>query len=114
MRLISRCLYIPSVLLLASCISACSEQKPEVADAPSPGELLVKKNCKVCHAQGINGAPIIGNNKMWDKRTGQGLAVLTEHAINGYGLMPAKGGKTDLTDDEIETAVKYMLSQLEP
>lgn len=76
------------------------------------GEQLYVKNCKACHAQGINGAPILGNQKMWAKRVEQDKAVLVEHAVNGYGLMPAKGGASHLSDEQIEAVVGYMLSQL--
>jgi cytochrome c5 len=50
---------------------------------------------------------------MWGKRVVQGEDVLLEHAKNGYGLMPAKGGNTDLTDEQITAAIKFMLSKLE-
>lgn len=95
-------------------ILGCSEKTPEVAKAPepSPGEQIFTKNCKVCHAQGINGAPILGNQSMWAERKTQGLDTLVQHASEGYGLMPAKGGNTDLTKEEITLAIQYMLSKL--
>ncbi|MBD2858142.1 cytochrome c5 family protein [Spongiibacter sp. KMU-158] len=70
-------------------------------------------NCKVCHAQGINGAPIVGNKKMWGPRAAQGHSVLVSHAISGYGLMPARGGNPSLSDEDISNVVLYMLSQLD-
>ena len=76
------------------------------------GAELYKKNCKVCHAQGINGAPIVGNKKMWGPRAEQGSDVLVSHAMNGFGLMPAKGGKAELTEQDISAVVEYMLSEL--
>lgn len=94
---------------LVFALSACGESEPP---APSPGEQIVKATCKACHASGLNGAPIIGNTKMWAKRLPQGVPVLVQHATEGYGLMPAKGGNVDLTDEQIELAVKYMLDQL--
>ena len=100
-------------LWVAACLlSSCNQQpdnKPLVA-----GEQLYTKNCKVCHAQGINGAPILGNKKMWRARTEQPLSTLVEHAANGFGLMPAKGGNDALTDNDIEQAIGYMLSALQP
>lgn len=77
------------------------------------GEAVVITNCKVCHAQGINGAPILGNKKMWGPRLEQGHAVLVSHALSGYGLMPARGGKPDLSDEDISNAVLYMMSTVE-
>ena len=78
------------------------------------GEQVFTANCKVCHAQGINGAPIIGNKKMWASRIAQGHATLLDHALSGYGLMPARGGKPELGDDDISAAIFYMISTIEP
>lgn len=105
-----------SVLMmgLAFTLTACGDEDekpaPEVA---SPGEQIWKANCKVCHAQGINGAPILGNKAMWGPRLEQGEATLVEHAINGFGLMPAKGGKADLPDSDVKLAVQFMVSKVQ-
>jgi len=103
---------IKLVLVLSICSSlfACSgsEQQAQLL----AGEEIVKKNCKVCHASGINGAPIIGNTNMWGPRIEKGRDALAKNAISGVGLMPAKGGQAHLTDEEIDLAVGYFLSQL--
>jgi len=105
-----------AVLLISFLIVGCDKVEENRSATLSAelekGKQIVEANCFVCHGQGINGAPIIGNNKMWGKRVTQGKPVLIEHAINGYELMPAKGGNTDLTDSDIGLAVSYMLSQL--
>ena len=83
---------------------------PELAE----GKAIVESNCVVCHSQAINGAPILGNEKMWGKRIEQGIEVLVDHAIHGFaGMMPAKGGNTDLTDEQVRLAVGYMVSLVE-
>jgi cytochrome c5 len=96
-----------SVIGTVLMLTACGDPQLKL------GEEVYSGTCIACHAQGINGAPILGNKKMWAKRAPQGEEVLLEHASQGYGLMPAKGGNTDLTDDEVAAAIKYMLSQLE-
>ncbi len=99
------------ILLCSLCVClllACSGKDPDLAR----GELIYTNACKVCHAQGINGAPVLGNKNNWASRKDQGLEVLVEHASGGFGLMPAKGGRTELSEDEIRFAVKYMLSTL--
>lgn len=102
-RYLKRISLIGSMLTLA----ACGDPQLKL------GEEVFNGTCIACHAQGINGAPILGNNKMWGKRVGQGEEVLLEHAKNGYGLMPAKGGNNDLRDEELAAAIKFMLSKLE-
>ena len=67
-----------------------------------------------CHATGVTGAPKLDEKERWATIASQGIGTLKEHAINGFqgekGVMPPKGGFTDLTDDDIENAIKYMLS----
>ena len=99
---------ITMIIVLANLALAGCSSGPD----HSEGMLIVKSNCKVCHGQGINGAPIIGNLKMWAPRITQEKSTLIEHAMNGYGLMPAKGGNQDLTEEDISKAIGYMLSQL--
>lgn len=96
-------IFISSVLSLTACGEKIDLEKAEA---------IVKANCKVCHASGINGAPIIGNKKMWSPRTAKGKEALVANAISGVGLMPPKGGKDKLSDEEIALAVEYFLSQL--
>jgi len=103
------------LLLSAPLLPGCSEPSEE-APALSPelaaGKTVVEKTCIACHGQGLNGAPILGNKKMWGKRLLQGEDVLVSHAINGFAMdmMPAKGGNPDLSDEDVRNAVRYMLS----
>ncbi len=104
--------HLLSALALASLLAlvGCSSEEQKILEQ---GQAIYNSTCKVCHAQGINGAPILGNKKMWSKRANQGLEVLVQHASQGYGLMPAKGGNEKLTESEISSAIQYMLSQLQ-
>lgn len=102
-------MYVPSTVTLLFLIMGCSSKDPDL----EKGAEIYSSVCKVCHAQGINGAPVYGNNKMWSKRTDKGLDALVQNASNGFGLMPAKGGRTELTEDQIRAAIKYMLAGLE-
>ncbi|MGH1471653.1 MAG: c-type cytochrome [Cellvibrionaceae bacterium] len=90
-------------------LMGCESEDPDIV----AGEEIVKGTCKACHASGINGAPILGNKKMWGPRVTQDVDTLVSHASNGFGLMPAKGGNESLTDDQIRQAIKYMLYRLE-
>jgi len=71
--------------------------------------------CKTCHMAGLVGAPIFGNQTAWAPRIATGIDTLHKHSIEGYtgkaGVMPAKGGRTDLPDELVEAAVDYMVSQ---
>ena len=103
-------LTLRSVVITAAVgLSACSTSDPDIA----AGEAVFNQTCKVCHAGGINGAPIVGNKKMWQARADQGLDTLVSHATQGFGLMPARGGNESLSDEQIRQAVKYLLSRLD-
>ena len=65
-----------------------------------------------CHASGAAGAPMTGNKEQWSDRLAKGKEVLYSSAVNGIGVMPAKGGIATLSDDEVKTAVDYLISEL--
>jgi len=71
--------------------------------------------CFVCHATGVANAPKFGDKDAWAPRIKKGMDTLTEHALKGFqgdkGTMPAKGGRTDLSDEDVIAAVAYMTSK---
>jgi cytochrome c5 len=111
---------VPRAMIVFGCLmllTACeSKQAPTTALTPDlqAGKALVEANCVVCHKPGINGAPIIGNPKMWQRRIAQGQDVLVQHAIDGYNydMMPPRGGNPELSDNDIRLAVAYLVSQV--
>jgi cytochrome c5 len=70
--------------------------------------------CKLCHGLGIGGAPKSGDKAAWAARTAQGKSALYEHAIKGFtgkaGVMPPKGGRTDVSDELVKKAVDHLLA----
>ena len=98
------------LFVLAGCDKAHDDKASQRLDAPSQGQLAYESHCISCHSNSINGAPIPGKPKMWASRILQGVPVLVFHAINGYGLMPARGGKESMSDTDVEAAVKYMVN----
>ena len=75
------------------------------------GEEVYNTVCMSCHTSGAAGAPVIGNNSQWSDRLSKGKDALYASAINGIGIMPAKGGVSSLSDNEIKSAVDYILSE---
>ncbi|CUT17036.1 MULTISPECIES: c-type cytochrome [Candidatus Ichthyocystis] len=71
------------------------------------GQQVYQKVCMVCHAAGVAGAPRFGQKADWEKHK-RPLSELYAHAINGYGVMPPRGGAS-ITDEEVKAAVDYML-----
>jgi cytochrome c5 len=96
--------------------SALAPAKPAEA-APAAdlgGEEVYNMACVACHGAGVAGAPKYGDKGAWTARIAKGMDTLNEHAIKGFqgqtGFMPAKGGRTDLSDKSILNAVEYMVA----
>ena len=65
--------------------------------------------CSLCHGAGIAGAPKAGDDAAWAPRIAQGKARSTSPSATRKGVMPAKGARTDLSDDLIKQGVDYMV-----
>lgn len=111
-----------SSLLLILALTACDQAAPPAPSAsPSElatGERVFKQVCHACHGMGVAGAPKLGDKDQWARRIDQGADKLLRHALTGFtgthGTMPPRGGKPDLSDEEVKAAVDYMLSKLPP
>jgi cytochrome c5 len=129
--------HVPARQLLLSVVAAlalaaCSRQEPAnapaaptaaaepAAAAPAVAENTVGKGvygktCAMCHAAGVAGAPKPGDKADWGPRIAQGNEVLYKHALEGFtgakGMMPARGGGSTLSDDEVKAAVDFMVAQ---
>jgi len=77
---------------------------------PRSGDEVYNSSCAGCHGAGVMGAPKLGDATDWAKRSGQGLEMLIDHAINGFNAMPPKGGCGSCSNDEIKGAVEHMLA----
>jgi cytochrome c5 len=99
----------------AMAIKAPAGAGPSVALAvPKTGKELFESVCTSCHGAGIAGAPKAGDKAAWGPRIAEGKAALYTHALGGFtgksGVMPPKGGRTDLPDDLIKQGVDYLVS----
>ncbi len=79
------------------------------------GEQINAQVCNTCHATGIGGAPFTGDVQAWAPRIGKGMEELIGNSIDGYqgrtGFMPPRGGESTLTDDQVASAVVFMVEQ---
>ncbi|QEQ96354.1 c-type cytochrome [Neptunomonas concharum] len=91
-----------------------SDTKPAVLSAKAQaGKETFDNACKACHGTGIAGSPKLGDHEAWAPRIKQDLSVLIDHAVKGFsgssGIMPPKGGRVDLSDEQVAEAVVYMV-----
>jgi len=91
-------------------------EAPAVVAAPAAtsmsGEEIVSQVCAMCHSTGMMSSPKLGKASDWAPRIEKGTDVLYSNAINGLNMMPARGGRPDLSDDDVKAAVDHMLSQV--
>jgi cytochrome c5 len=94
-----------------------------IADVSVPrgnltGEQVYGQVCKTCHDAGLAGAPKSGDKGSMDgaDRGGREDARPTRRRrLSGQGGRDAaKGGNTDLTDDEVHRAVVYLANRWAP
>jgi cytochrome c5 len=96
---------IPALALVAGLAAAAA--LPSFA-ADRSGAEVVKGQCARCHDAGTAGAPKPGDKGAWAPRMSRGIDALALSAVRGHGGMPPRGGKADLTDGEIRSAVLYL------
>lgn len=78
------------------------------------GKQVAQAHCALCHAEGISGAPRVGDTAAWQKRLRLGMDRAVQSAIRGNPNMPQRGGGADLTDEEIRGTIAYMAGRTEP
>jgi cytochrome c5 len=93
---------------------AAAGAAPAAATADLSGEEVFNSTCVACHGAGVAGAPKKGDKAAWGPRIAKGADTLRDHALHGFqgsaGVMPAKGGRVDLSDKSIINAVDYMVA----
>lgn len=109
--------YLPGDDLTAGGPQVAAAENVEPVETAMTGPQVYNEACIACHGTGIGGAPAFGNAEAWGPRVEQGMEVLVQHALGGYtgatGYMPPKGGRLDLSDEEVAAAVEYMTSEVQ-
>lgn len=98
--------------LAASAAAAATPAATAAFDGSVDGELIYERACASCHISGAGGAPLMVASD-WVGRLEQGMDTLIANAINGIGAMPPRGGRMDLTDEQIEASVAFMVAMLD-
>jgi len=89
---------------LALAAAAAPAQTPE-----RNGAQVARAHCAQCHDNGLNDAPVTGDQNAWASLIARrGMDVLVRAVARGHGDMPARGGDAKLTDAELRSATLYM------
>ena len=78
------------------------------AASAADGQAIYDANCAMCHKMM---KPKTGDKVAWAPLVSQGVDTLTTNTIKGKGMMPAKGGKPNLSDADVKAAVQYMVDK---
>jgi len=122
-------IFIGIVVTPAGCVALADPEEPaaihdtansptEATAAPLTGLQVYNAICIACHSPpGVGGAPALGDGDAWAPRIAQGMDTLIDHALHGFsgsdgGIMPRKGGRLDLSDEEIIAGIEYMIEQV--
>lgn len=92
-----------------NCGGAAAAAPAAAASGGRSGEEIYSSKCTACHATGVLGAPKFGTNEMQLRLDEKGMETLLTHAINGFNAMPPRGTCNDCSDEELQSAIEYML-----
>jgi cytochrome c5 len=105
-----------SVLLVA-----CGSDKPNEQDQGAlaaqaqkliPADVALAsvydRSCKTCHAVAGTSAPLTGDIAGWQPRMDQGMDLLVDHVITGFGGMPPFGFCMDCDAEQFEALIQFM------
>lgn len=108
--------YLPGEEQQAAAPVVAAVEEPAPVATTMTGPQVYNSACLACHATGAGGSPIVGNVDQWVDRIAKGADTLYDHAINGFDgdaatpMLP-KGGRADLSDQEVRDAVDYMIAE---
>ena len=94
-------------------LGACSQSKEPSYEVSQAALAQYANTCDGCHGEGLGGAPITGDAEDWAARVSKGMRTVYKNSIDGFegatGIMPARGGYPELTDEEVNAIVDYMV-----
>jgi len=104
------------MLVAFVCAATAAVAATPVNNAPKQsGEAVYDAHCAKCHSGGFGGfftrAPKVGKRKAWKSLLPKGVDTLTANTLAGAGDMAPRGECAACTDEEIRSAVEYMVEK---
>ena len=104
--------YIGSVPAEGVALSGPAQPASAPDSGFASGKDVYEAVCAACHTSGVANAPKFGDQAAWAPHLQEGMDHLYQTALNGEGAMPAKGGRTDLSEEQVKWAVDYMVEAI--
>ncbi|MBN9230049.1 MAG: cytochrome c5 family protein [Legionella sp. 40-6] len=102
------------------CVIAASHHPQDflqkIRNTKNESEQIYQHFCSTCHASSPTiplGAPRLKNIEDWRPRLKQGINQLLLHTYEGMNAMPPRGGCFECTDEQLKSAVLFMLPKQE-
>lgn len=93
-----------------------NKKDPKKSSSALDGQYIYNLACSSCHDTGVANAPILGESIDWIDRIEKNKNILYSNSINGFrgekGYMPGKGGDTTLSNEQVKSAVDFMINAL--
>ena len=90
-------------------VTEAAPAAPEIAfEGSLDGEMIYNTVCSACHGTDALGAPQPGSAEL-TQRAENGMDSLMQNVLNGLNLMPARGGRADLSDEQVKAVIEFML-----
>ena len=80
------------------------------AAGPRTAEAIVNSFCIACHGTGMANAHKVGDAAAWGPVMEPGMDVVLASAKKGKGVMPAMGLCLDCSDEELVSAINYLVN----
>jgi len=77
---------------------------------PRSGESIVNSFCIACHGTGMANAPKVADAAVWGTVMEPGMDVVLASAKKGKNVMPAMGLCMDCSDEELISAINYLVN----
>ena len=95
-----------AVIALGLAAAAAFAQGPATERS---GAQVARAHCAQCHDNGLNAAPLTGDQNAWASLFARrSMDSLVRAVASGHGDMPVRGGEANLTDAELRSATLYM------
>jgi cytochrome c5 len=91
--------------------AASATETAAADDSGAVGADIYQKACKNCHDMGVANAPKLGDSAAWAPRIAKGNDALLQSVMKGLNAMPPKGACMSCSDEELRSAMEYMVGQ---
>lgn len=123
MRGILTILHLSLLLSLVACgergaSGAATQQSAMPASAIIPADPalaeIYQRSCRTCHGVKGSAAPLTGDVASWQPRLDQGMELMVQRVIEGYGGMPPLGMCFDCDEGQFQALIEFMASPASP